>query len=52
MEKYNLRNKLESGKTVIGTWNTFGSTMTTKVLGSSNLDFQIIDQQPYAYSLL
>ena len=51
MKKYNLRKKLKSGKTVIGTWNTLGSTMSTKVLASSNLDFQIIDMEHGPFSL-
>tara|TARA_Y100000588_G_scaffold395111_1_gene519988 strand:- start:1194 stop:1967 length:774 start_codon:yes stop_codon:yes gene_type:complete len=38
-----LKKKLNTDKPIIGTWNTLGSSMATKVLASSGLDFQIID---------
>ena len=38
-----LKVKLQSGKPVIGTWNTLGSPLVTEVIAHSGLDFQIID---------
>lgn len=38
-----LREKIESGKSVYGIWNTLGSPMVTDVLASSGLDFILID---------
>ena len=43
MNRFSLKGKIASGEPIIGTWNTFGSTIATKVLASSGLDFQIID---------
>ena len=43
MDRFSLKGKIASGEPIIGTWNTFGSTIATKVLASSGLDFQIID---------
>ena len=39
----NLKKKISDGDTILGTWNTMGSTMSTKVIASSGLDFQILD---------
>ena len=49
-----LKSKIDSGKIVMGTWNTFQSTLATKVLASSGLDFQIIDMEhgPLSFSNL
>jgi len=41
----NLKNKIQSGQIVLGTWNTFQSSLATKVLASSGIDFQIIDME-------
>ena len=38
-----LKEKLKSGKPVLGTWNTLASPLVTEVLAQSGLDFQIID---------
>ena len=38
-----LKQKLQDGKPVLGTWNTLGSPLVTEVLAQSGLDFQIID---------
>jgi len=46
-----LKEKISSGQPIIGTWNTFGSSMATKVLASSGLDFQIIDFEHGPFSL-
>jgi len=39
----NIKQKISAKKLVLGTWNTMGSSTVTKVIGSSGLDFQIID---------
>ena len=39
----NLKKKISDGDTILGTWNTMGSTISTKVIASSGLDFQILD---------
>lgn len=38
-----LKQKLQDGMPVIGTWNTLASPLVTEVLAHSGLDFQIID---------
>lgn len=38
-----MREKLASGKPVIGTWNTLASPLVTEVMAQAGLDFQIID---------
>lgn len=38
-----LKEKLNKGEPVIGTWNTLSSPLVTEVLAQSGLDFQIID---------
>jgi len=38
-----LKQKLEEGKPVIGTWNTLGAQLVTEVFAHAGLDFQIID---------
>ena len=43
LENNVLKEKLQSGKPVIGTWNTLGSPLVTEVIAHSGLDFQIID---------
>jgi 4-hydroxy-2-oxoheptanedioate aldolase len=46
-----IKEKLKKGGSLIGTWNTFGSTMATKVIASSGLDFQILDLEHGPFSL-
>ena len=46
-----IKEKLKNGESLIGTWNTFGSTMATKVIASSGLDFQILDLEHGPFSL-
>lgn len=43
LKKNNLKQKLLSGKPVIGTWNTLASPLVTEILSQAGLDFQIID---------
>jgi len=45
-----LKEKLNKGKAVLGTWNTLSSPLVTEVLAQSGLDFQIIDLEhgPFA----
>jgi len=38
-----LKEKLNKGEPVLGTWNTLASPLVTEVLAESGLDFQIID---------
>ena len=38
-----LKEKLKSGKPVLGTWNTLASPLVTEIFAQSGLDFQIID---------
>lgn len=38
-----LKEKINKGEAVIGTWNTLSSPLVTEVLAQSGLDFQIID---------
>lgn len=38
-----LKQKLNKGQPVLGTWNTLASPLVTEVLAQSGLDFQIID---------
>lgn len=40
-----LKQKLESGKSVLGTWAIIPSTVTTDIIASSGLDFIIIDAE-------
>ena len=46
-----LKEKLKSGKPVIGTWNTMGAPIVTEVLAQSGLDFQIIDLEHGPFQL-
>jgi len=43
LNRNKLREKLKSGKPVLGTWNTLASSLVTEVFAQSGLDFQIID---------
>ena len=45
-----LKEKLNKGEAVLGTWNTLSSPLMTEVLAQSGLDFQIIDLEhgPFA----
>jgi 4-hydroxy-2-oxoheptanedioate aldolase len=43
LNRNKLREKLKSGKPVLGTWNTLASPLVTEVFAQSGLDFQIID---------
>ena len=45
LNKNFLKEKLESGKTVLGTWSVIPSTITTDIIASNNLDFIIIDAE-------
>lgn len=38
-----IKEKLQEGKPVLGTWNTLGSPLVTEVFAQGGLDFQIID---------
>lgn len=40
-----LKEKLETGKHVLGTWSIIPSTVTTDIIASTGLDFIIIDQE-------
>lgn len=40
-----LKEKLESGQSVIGTWSIIPSTVTTEIIASTGLDFIIIDAE-------
>lgn len=40
-----LKQKLQSGKTVLGTWSIIPSTVTTDIIASSGVDFIIIDAE-------
>jgi len=46
-----LKQKLQNGKAVLGTWNTLGSPLVTEVLSQSGLDFQIIDLEHGPFNL-
>jgi len=45
-----LKEKLNKGEAVLGSWNTLSSSLVTEVLAQSGLDFQIIDLEhgPFA----
>jgi len=43
LAKNRLKKKLQSGKPVIGIWNTLASPIVTEVIAQSGFDFQIID---------
>jgi 4-hydroxy-2-oxoheptanedioate aldolase len=43
LEDSPLKKKLESGKPVIGTWNTLAAPLATEVMAQAGFDFQIID---------
>jgi 4-hydroxy-2-oxoheptanedioate aldolase len=43
LSKNVLKDKLQSGFPVIGTWNTLGAPLVTEVFAQAGLDFQIID---------
>jgi len=40
-----LKEKLESGQSVLGTWSMIPSTITTDIIASTGLDFLIIDAE-------
>ena len=40
-----LKEKLESGKAVLGTWSVIPSSVTTDIIASTGLDFLIIDSE-------
>lgn len=40
-----LKEKLESGESVIGTWSIIPSTITTEIIASTGVDFIIIDAE-------
>ena len=43
MKKNFVKEKIADGRTIFGTWNTFGSTLATEVMASAGFDFLIID---------
>ena len=45
IKKNYLKNKLESGKTVIGTWCVIPSPIVIDIICSAGLDFVIIDAE-------
>lgn len=45
-----LKEKLENGQAVLGTWSMIPSTLTTDIIASSGLDFIIIDAEHGAIS--
>tara|TARA_B100000787_G_C16198973_1_gene303234 strand:- start:8898 stop:9674 length:777 start_codon:yes stop_codon:yes gene_type:complete len=45
LKKNFLKEKLESGQSVIGTWATIPSTITTDIIASTGIDFIIIDAE-------
>jgi len=51
LENNILKEKLQSGKPVIGTWNTLGAPSVTEVIAHSGLDFQIIDLEHGPFAL-
>jgi len=38
-----MKEKLDAGKAVLGTWNTLGSPMASEVLARTGLDFLVVD---------
>ncbi len=45
MKDSQLKNKLKSGEVVLGTWTVISSPTLTEIMGSSGLDFIIIDHE-------
>ena len=45
MKKNKLKENLKNGKKVIGTWSSLSSANVINVLGSTNLDFAVIDME-------
>lgn len=45
MKDCQLKNKLKSGEIVLGTWTVISSPTLTEIMGSSGLDFIIIDHE-------
>lgn len=45
LNKNYLKEKLESGESVIGTWSIIPSTVTTEIIASTGVDFIIIDAE-------
>jgi len=45
LRKNFLKEKLESGKVVLGTWSIIPSTIVIDIIASANLDFIIIDSE-------
>lgn len=43
LKKNKLKEKLQSGKPVIGIWNTLASPIVTEIIAQAGFDFQIID---------
>ena len=43
LNKNKLKDKLQSGKPVIGIWNTLASPIVTEIIAQAGFDFQIID---------
>lgn len=43
IEKNFVKEKIKSGKPVIGTWNTIASPMVTEILASAGFDFLVVD---------
>jgi len=46
-----LKQKLQRGRAVLGTWNTLGSPLVTEVLAQGGVDFQIIDLEHGPFNL-
>lgn len=42
-DEYSLRNRIESGVPVLGTWNTMAAPLATEALALAGLDFQVVD---------
>ena len=45
LKKNFVKQKLESGIPVIGTWGIIPSPVVTEIIASTNIDFIIIDQE-------
>ena len=43
--KNNLKEKLKNGRTVVGTWSSLSSPNVINVLGTTGLDFVVIDME-------
>ena len=49
--KNNLKNKIKNGDTLIGTWSSLSSANVINVLGTTKLDFVVIDMEHGSMSL-